>query len=1187
MENPLFERLKNHTVILLAAAAVLGYFLLFGGTGTGKEHISGVVRDNIAGIESYLQEKVDRYKKRGEHIYEHYKNKSLKHTELQPNEALALENDGVVVNYFGEMFHFDYRILPVGSWALSEKNRDIYFTWHVAEHVFYVRHFFHQEKTGALKGLKYPFAVKELKYSGTSLDDNKNSSKYDERTGIFYFHHMLEPSNRQLILNLKLYNDDVAAYYARNKEIYLFVFLLAFLLVGMLCCSPGNPLLVLFYWLGFLAAWIFLVPFISTENMYLVIGSITIESIFQVFFIVLFVISIFYYFRKQFKIPVLSYVLFNVFMILAFLAIRPIYKSVDFNTTSFSLYYVVLLAMIFLLHLWPLFFIRGIANDFYKSLTTLKKKITAAVIVLCIQVAVILVIMKLFRVPVVSVVILSLIAFILMFFRRTFFSRVVVIFLLAISVFSINSARALHEKKEFVEKNLKNIFLNQSNYALYIAREIHIAIKSSIPKISEYYKLFEGNKALELEGFWRKSLASRENVASGIFVVSKEKKVLSQFSFQVPYLDVSYGRFSQWALEEATAVVKGKEIPLATAYIKVLDFKNFNGSMELSSPEELGRVVVQVLNSPELLVRYQEKDNIFNIYNKVDGRDFSYIKLNQDNQILENPSNINPENISGILDIEEGWSSFKYMDLEFTGYIFRNRRNTFVIYFPKDTLFKQLAEVIRIFLFFSLLFLLFYTRYARKIEWRNMYYSFSIRVFLFLVLISLLTAVVFSIFFINFNSQKSEQQLMQIMYENGRTAQSIGYDLMKRPEDFHRDHLFSISTILNSDVSVYDKKGFVETSNLKKIIDARIPEFLHSRILMQLNDKKQKFVLEESEESFRLYFKVYDHVFMLEFPYSWKRTLSEKNIYTDFIITMFFMLVIIGVSTALIFRHKILSPISGLHHGMARVEKGELPILTNFPSEIEIKSLYMGFNSMIKGIREQKRNISEISRMKTIIRMGRRVAHEVKNPLTPIKLSAEQILLSLRDKNPNFEEIIKKSVDYIIEETDHLKKVSYGFLDLSRMDEINAEEFDLMALVHDEIFSVQQLYAHISFSVDGDTGGAPGKITVKLDKVKIKQVLKNLINNSIEALGEKPGELSVSVKKENQRVLVVVYDTGVGMDKPEIERAFEADYSTKEVGTGLGLFIVKRIVESHKGHIEIQSEKDRGTRVIVDLPEHV
>jgi signal transduction histidine kinase len=632
-------------------------------------------------------------------------------------------------------------------------------------------------------------------------------------------------------------------------------------------------------------------------------------------------------------------------------------------------------------------------------------------------------------------------------------------------------------------------------------------------------------------------------------------------------------------MENTTAEVYGREIPLAAAYISI--FQEW---------ENLGRIFVLVYNSPELLLRYQDKVNIFTIDSKIDGSDFSYIKLNNANQIVENPSNVNLENITGILEHSNQWIQFKAMDMLFKGYIFRHNGNAFIIFFPGNTFFKNLSEVTKIFLILSFLVFLFYAKDLKKIEWRSLYYSFSIRVFTILILISFLTAIVFSVFFINFSTRTSEQKVMRMVYENGRTAQNIAYDLFEDSGEFSQDILISMSNILNGDVSIYDKNGLVDSSNFRRIINSQIPLYLHSNILTLLNEKNQKFVLFEDEKSFYLFFKIYEYIFMVELSNKWEKSLFEERYYTDFIITLFFILIIIGFATAFFFRNKIISPIDGLNKGMAEVERGNLPKLEPVPSEIEIKNLYMGFNSMIEGIREQQKAISAMSRMKTIIRLGRQVAHEVKNPLTPIKLSAEQIVKALNDKNPNYEEIIKQSVNYIIDETEHLKRVSYGFLDLSRLDEINAEEFDLVDLIREELFNVTQIYSHIDFSFLVASGERETKtMKVTLDKIKIKQVVKNLITNSIEAIGERKGEIRINLGKnhDDKRVTIEVADNGGGMDKMEIERAFEVDYSTKDIGTGLGLFIVKRIVELHKGSIEILSQENKGTRVILDLPERV
>jgi signal transduction histidine kinase len=193
--------------------------------------------------------------------------------------------------------------------------------------------------------------------------------------------------------------------------------------------------------------------------------------------------------------------------------------------------------------------------------------------------------------------------------------------------------------------------------------------------------------------------------------------------------------------------------------------------------------------------------------------------------------------------------------------------------------------------------------------------------------------------------------------------------------------------------------------------------------------------------------------------------------------------------------------------------------------------------------------------------------------------------MALRDKNPDYENIIKQSVNYIIDETKHLKKVSYGFLDLSKLDELTPETFDLRALVRDEVFKNQQVYAHINFSLAEEPQESQQKrFTVILDKFKIKQVLKNLISNSIEAVGEKKGEITLSLKYGADRVLIVVKDNGIGMDEKGLSMVYNIDYSTKQIGTGLGLFIVKRIIDLHRGTIDIESEKNKGTRVIMELP---
>jgi signal transduction histidine kinase len=1170
MENLLSKRSKNLDVIVgivssgfIILAAVL-YLFLFKQPHLDDTVVREAVLSNLKSIESTLERKISDYKKRAEFIFSKYQQQQLQHSELDRKEALIIIHNGIIKEYYGEIYYFKLKTIDTHDWGFIEKRKALFFMQKMAENIFYVRYFFHLDNNFVLDQLKYDFAIKELNSFNEKKIDKKSTFHYDKSRDLFSYSYLLKSSNNWLSLYLRFSENDIKSYYKKREQLFLFAILFGFLLMAMGYFYKKKRVLSRILWFGLLLELFVFVSRVVEKNLYLRIGNITFYSIYEILIILIAVLSLIYWIRDKLKLKIAAYLLFNLTLLVTLNIGNTIFRAVNFNYTEFTIHYLTLVMVIFLLHLLPIFFIRHIS--FKKSL----KHIGG---VLLVQTLVLIVSYYLLRINFVNVLLMSIIAMILLFFKRKFLVRVGVIFLIAISIFFMAGRHAMNEKKEFIADNLKDIFLNQNNYAKFIAREIVYQLNL---ESKNFHEFFQENSSSRLRTLWQRTMAYRENIPSGIFVVSPEGKVLNHHSYLMQFLEVKTRRiFPFWAIEDTTADLYGKKALLAVASINVV-----------RKSKHLGRIIVQVLNSPELILRHQDRINIFTIDNKIRGTELSYIKLNEENQIVENPSNINLQNISEILKFnehdQEKWMTFRFIDLVFNGYIFKHNKNTIIIFFPANTLFKDLSEIIKIFLFLLLLFFLFYFRDLGKLEWKSIYYSYSIRVFSLLILISLLTAIIFSLFSLDFNSQSSLRQSRQMIYERGRIAQNIGYSHLEEGEEFTPDHLLLISGILNTDVNVYEEGVLLDTSNYRKIINNQVANFLHSNILTLLNRKNQKFVLLDDENSYHLYFKIYEYILDVEFSYGWREILSEETYYTNFIITLFFILTIIGFSSAFFFRNKILSPINDLNKGMAEVEKGNLHQLKTIPSEIEIKNLYMGFNAMIEGIKEQKKNISEISRMKTIIKLGRRVAHEVKNPLTPIKLSAEQILKALKDKNPNYENIIKQSINYIIDETEHLKKVSYGFLDLSKLDELSPKQFDLLDLTRKEVFNYRQIYSHIDFYINEETD--TGSFMVTLDKFKLKQVLKNLIINSIEAIGEKEGEVRINLKRSKNSVSIEVKDNGIGIEEEALDLIYNVDYSTKKIGTGLGLFIVKRIIDLHKGHIHVESEKNRGTRVVVELP---
>jgi signal transduction histidine kinase len=1171
-KRPGFLKFALPGVVILAAGVL--YLLFFKPPALDNASVQRIVLANLQSIESALAEKVEDYKQRAGLIYNKYRSQQLQHPELGAKEALIIAPGGVTENYYGEIYYFTFKNIGVNQWLFIERKNSLFFMQKMAENVFYVKYFCNLESNFILDRVKYGAAIKETTYlREETANNNLNTYQYDGARGMFFYSHLLKGSNNQLALHLKFSKKDIENYYKKSEIRFFYAVLLGFLLTLMLLWYRKKPVLGKVLWLALLGVLFAFLSLAEGNDLYLTVGNkLTFHSLARVLLILVAGASLCYWGRHKIRLKwqIAALLLFNLSLLAILKTSDVILKAINFNHTEFNSHYLILILVLLLLHLFPLFLIRNISCS--RNLTNVGG-------FLLLQAAVTVAAYYLLKISAANIITVSIIAFLLVFFEKKFLTRMAMVFLLAISVFHLVNRQSVAEKKEFIADNLKDIFLNQNNYAKFMAREI---VHELNQESSNFYKFFQEDISSRLETTWRRTMASRENIASGIFVLSPEGKLISHYAYLMQYLEVKPRTvFPFWSIEDAEANLYGEKTPLAVASMSVV-----------RQGKTLGRIVVQVLNAPELILRHQDKINIFTIDNKIDGMDLSYIKLDEKKRIVENPSNINLENVAGLLKIppdDRGrWTSFRFIDLTFSGFIFKHEKDTIIIFFPAATLFKSFSEIIKIYLFLAFLFFLFYSREMKRVDWKSIYYSFSIRVFAILIVISLLTAVIFSLFSINFNSQSSLRQSLQMMYERGRAAQNIGYNLLAESEEFTPNHLVLLSRILNSDVSVYKKGALLETSNYRKTIDYHVPDFLHSNINELLTRKNQKFVLLDQQDGYHLYFQVYDYTLDVEFSYQWPKLLSEKDYYTNFILTLFFILAIIGFSAAFFFRKKILAPVDDLNKGMAEVEKGNLPQLKEIPTEIELKNLYMGFNAMIEGIREQKQNISEISRMKTIIKLGRRVAHEVKNPLTPIKLSAEQILMALKDKNPDYENIIRQSINYIIDETEHLRKVSYGFLDLSRLDELSPQPFDLRDLVREEVFNAAQIYSHIEFplheAVADDVDKENNPFIVTLDKFKIKQVLKNLVNNSIEAIGEKNGKVAINLARGRGRILLEVEDNGVGMDEEGLSKIYNIDYSTKEIGTGLGLFIVKRIIDLHKGHIEIHSEKNKGTRVRIELP---
>ena len=220
--------------------------------------------------------------------------------------------------------------------------------------------------------------------------------------------------------------------------------------------------------------------------------------------------------------------------------------------------------------------------------------------------------------------------------------------------------------------------------------------------------------------------------------------------------------------------------------------------------------------------------------------------------------------------------------------------------------------------------------------------------------------------------------------------------------------------------------------------------------------------------------------------------------------------------------------------------------------------------------------------------VARRLAHEIKNPLTPIQLSAERLRRKYLKKMPKEEgEILDRSTHIIVEQVAAMKEMVNAFSDYARSPDMEISTINVATLMREiiDLYKEQETNINITFFMDSDD------LMFDVDPGRIRQIMHNLIRNSIEAISEtEKGKINITVKQvyidQITMIEIRVEDSGCGFNKESLGQIFDPYVTSKSKGTGLGLAIVKKLVEEHMGTIEAENNEDKGAAIIIYLPEN-
>jgi nitrogen fixation/metabolism regulation signal transduction histidine kinase len=292
------------------------------------------------------------------------------------------------------------------------------------------------------------------------------------------------------------------------------------------------------------------------------------------------------------------------------------------------------------------------------------------------------------------------------------------------------------------------------------------------------------------------------------------------------------------------------------------------------------------------------------------------------------------------------------------------------------------------------------------------------------------------------------------------------------------------------------------------------------------------------------------------------------------------MFALLGAAIGYYMAERIGDPVNRLTRATRRIARGDFSARVAETSTDELRKLVADFNRMAADLERQRHELQRTHKLEAWAEMARQVAHEIKNPLTPIQLSSEHLVRVNKDKGEPLTPVLEECVTSILSQVKLLRQISAEFSSFASRPTPRPERTSLAALIPTVVEPyITGLAGRVAVDVD-----VPASLpVVVVDRTLLARALTNMIENALHAMPGS-GTLAIKAVAAGSTIRLSVTDTGTGMDAEALRRIFEPYFSTKATGTGLGLTIAKRNVELNGGRIHVESAQGKGTTVVIELP---
>ena len=432
--------------------------------------------------------------------------------------------------------------------------------------------------------------------------------------------------------------------------------------------------------------------------------------------------------------------------------------------------------------------------------------------------------------------------------------------------------------------------------------------------------------------------------------------------------------------------------------------------------------------------------------------------------------------------------------------------------------------------------------------------------------------------------------------------QSMSYDLVEEfdtgildnPEKYSeeiRRSLVRLANVYSVDINLYSTEGKFIASSRSEVFQQGLLSRLINPVVFRniIDDQVYHLTIHEYIGTFEylsaympLMNNSYNIKGILNIPYFTRQESFTREITTlvAAVINLYVLLFLITVVISVLLSRQITMPLQMMQNQFSQIQLGHNNAKLQYDQEDELKGLVNEYNRMVDELAKNVELMARSERESAWREMAQQVAHEIKNPLTPMKLSVQHVHKTWMTGDGRFNEMFPKVANRLIEQIDNLSDIATAFSHFASIPFVNAEAFKLKDVLAETV----ELFDVDGINVACEYNGCEG-LMINADRKQIHRLFINILKNALQAIPEerKP-HIEIEMKSNANTVTVRVSDNGTGISDEIMDKIFQPNFTTKTSGMGLGLAIVRNITETANGTIKVDTEKDKGTTFWISFP---